>query len=45
MNKCIVIGKIIGDTIFKFMYNSNKISIAICKVKLNNESEIICYRI
>ncbi len=43
MNRCILIGKIIEDVDFKFVYNDIAISIAICTLELTNNSKIQIY--
>ena len=45
MNICIVSGEILEDIKFEFLYNSKHISIAMCKLKLNNKSIAQIYRI
>lgn len=45
MNICIISGEILEDIKFEFLYNSKHISIAICKIKLSNNSIIKEYRI
>lgn len=40
MNICIVIGKILKDIEFKFIYNSKAISIATCVIELIDKTQI-----
>ena len=40
MNLCILMGKIISKIEFKFIINSNNISVAIFELELSNESVI-----
>ena len=45
MNRCILIGKIIYDVDFEFVYNDKAISIAICTIELQNNTRIQIYAI
>lgn len=40
MNECFVIGKIVSDISFKFVFDSKNISVALFKVELSNSSII-----
>lgn len=44
MNECIISGEILEDIKFEFIYDSKHISIAMCNVKLNNNSVLKIYR-
>lgn len=43
MNICILMGKIIEDVDFKFIYNSKSISIATSKIQLIDENQVEIY--
>lgn len=45
MNRCIISGEILEDVKFEFLFNNKNISIAMCNIKLSNNSNIMIYRI
>ena len=45
MNRCIISGEILEDVKFEFLFNNKNISIAMCNIKLSNNSKVIIYRI
>lgn len=45
MNKCILIGKILSDINFKFLYNEKHISISTIKIELCDKTQIDVYGI
>ena len=42
MNICFLLGKVVDDVEFKFIYNSKNVSISIFKLMLNNKSIVEC---
>ena len=42
MNICFILGKVISEVEFKFIYNSKDVSISIFKIMLKNKSTIKC---
>ena len=42
MNICFLLGKVVDDVEFKFIYNSKKVSISIFKLMLSNKSIVEC---
>ena len=42
MNICFLLGKVVDDVEFKFIYNSKNISISIFKLMLSNKSIVEC---
>ena len=42
MNICFILGKVISEVEFKFIYNSKDVSISIFKIMLKNKSTIEC---
>ena len=43
MNICILMGKVIEEVDFKFIYNNNSISISNCKIQLMDKTQIKIY--
>ncbi len=43
MNTCILMGKIIEEVEFKFIYNSKSVSIANCKIQLMDKTQLEIY--
>ena len=42
MNICFLLGKVVDDVEFKFIYNSKNVSISIFKLMLSNKSIVEC---